>query len=193
MKRLIAVLIVAVVGLGLVGTDVLARAPSGAIFTTLEDGTQVNANIYEFAEDVYLDGGPGPNAPADAAGLPEGIYIFQVTDPSGKVLLSTDDFLCRAFYVDASGVIADVLPGPSGCEHATGIDVDHGAATVQLAPFLETPNPGAEYKVWVTPAEAFDPDGTKYHGFVRSASKTDMFKILSPSAPPDEGPPDDID
>lgn len=188
MKRLIAVLVLAVVGLGFVSTAALARAPSGAIFTTLEDGTQVNANIYEFAEDVYLDGGPGPNAPSDAAGLPEGIYIFQVTDPSGKLLLSTDDFVCRAFYVDERGVIADVMPA-GGCEHATGTDADHDATTVQLMPFLETPNPGGEYKVWVTPIEAFDPLGeTKYHGFVSSASKTDMFKVLTPP-----GPPDDID
>lgn len=67
-----------------------ANALSGAIFTTLENGSRVNANIFEAQEDVYLDGGPGQNAPAGAAGLPEGDYYFQVTDPSGKVLLSLD-------------------------------------------------------------------------------------------------------
>ena len=60
----------------------------GAIFTTMPDGSRVNANIYTNAYDVYLDGGPGPNAPPGAAGLPEGDYYFQVTDPSGKKLLS---------------------------------------------------------------------------------------------------------
>ncbi len=43
--------------------QVLARSP-GAIFTTTEDGAIVNENVrYGAKEDVYLDGGPGPNAP----------------------------------------------------------------------------------------------------------------------------------
>ena len=38
---------------------------SGAIFTTTVDGSIVNENVrYEKKEDVYLDGGPGPNAPS---------------------------------------------------------------------------------------------------------------------------------
>ena len=46
---------------------------SGAIFTTTVDGSIVNENVhYEAKEDVYLDGGPGPNAPVGAAGLPAG-------------------------------------------------------------------------------------------------------------------------
>ena len=61
-----------------------AHAPSGAIFTTLPDGSEVNYNIYAAKEDVYLDGGPGVGAPQDAAGLDDGRYVFQVTDPSGK-------------------------------------------------------------------------------------------------------------
>ena len=80
----------------LLAISTLAQAaPSGAIFTTLADGSRVNANIFSAKCDglgVYLDGGPGPNAPATAAGLPDGDYFYQVTDPSGKVLLSTDAF-----------------------------------------------------------------------------------------------------
>ena len=34
--------------------------------------------------------GPGQGAPQTAAGLDDGTYVFQITDPSGKVLLSTD-------------------------------------------------------------------------------------------------------
>ena len=60
-------------------------APSGAIFTTLPDGSEVNFNIYSSKDLVYLDGGPGPGAPATAAGLDDGTYVFQVTDPSGKM------------------------------------------------------------------------------------------------------------
>ena len=62
---------------------------SGAIFTTTPDGTIVNENVhYAGRQYVYLDGGPKQNAPAHAAGLDEGFYIFQITDPPGKMLLS---------------------------------------------------------------------------------------------------------
>ncbi|MGR5176579.1 hypothetical protein ACPV4B_04260 [Vibrio parahaemolyticus] len=62
----------------------------GAIFTTTPAGDIVNENVrYESKQEVFLDGGPGPNAPAHAAALPAGWYYFQVTDPSGKCLLSS--------------------------------------------------------------------------------------------------------
>ncbi|EPM42724.1 hypothetical protein M272_22985 [Vibrio natriegens NBRC 15636 = ATCC 14048 = DSM 759] len=62
----------------------------GAIFTTTPAGDIVNENVrYQSKEEVFLDGGPGPQAPRTAAALPEGLYYFQVTDPSGKCLLSS--------------------------------------------------------------------------------------------------------
>ncbi len=65
---------------------------SGAIFTTTPDGTIVNENVrYANKQEVFLDGGPGPNAPGHAAALPAGWYYFQVTDPSGKCLLSSKE------------------------------------------------------------------------------------------------------
>src|SRR5262249_29054829 len=150
------------VALMLGGLTAVASAPDGAIFTTLPDGSRVNYNIYGSKPDVYLDGGPGDQAPITAAGLPDGTYVFQVTDPSGKGLLSIDQAKCRQFTV-AGGIITSVVA--TGCEHAIGVDVDHGAqgaVTVQLcgggaanplaptACFNDTPNPGGEYKVWVT-------------------------------------------
>lgn len=165
----------------------LAGPLPGAIFTTVEDGSRVNANIYEFKEDVYLDGGPGPNAPIDAAGLPEGDYFFQVTDPPGKVLLSTDDISCRKFHVNADGIISYVYPATCSrkikgrltavdCTHKTGTDIDHGALTIQLMPYLDTPNPGGVYKVWVTPVQYYAPPAGSF-GFIPSWSKTDNFKV----------------
>src|SRR5580704_9066716 len=71
----------------------------GAIFTTVSNGSVVNGNQYDSPCSVYLDGGPGPHAPATAAGLPDGDYYFQVTDPSGKTLLSTDVVTNRSFHV----------------------------------------------------------------------------------------------
>ncbi|MGR5166086.1 hypothetical protein ACPV5L_02655 [Vibrio astriarenae] len=62
----------------------------GAIFTTTPAGEIVNENVrYESKQEVFLDGGPGPNAPGNAAALPAGHYYFQVTNPSGRCLLSS--------------------------------------------------------------------------------------------------------
>src|SRR2546425_3963715 len=148
MRRLLFSLAV-VVFLAAAFSSLHASAPSGAIFTTLVDGSEVNYNIYQAKEDVYLDGGPGPGAPQTAAGLDDGTYVFQVTDPPGKTLLSTDPARCRQFTV-ANGVITGVVAQPNGCQHATGTDIDHNATTVQLVPFKDTGNPGGVYKVWVT-------------------------------------------
>ena len=61
-----------------------AQASSGAIFTTLSDGTEVNLNLFPSKEAVYLDGGPGPGAPQTAAGLDDGTYVFQITTRRAK-------------------------------------------------------------------------------------------------------------
>jgi len=164
----------------------------GAIFTTTVNGSRVNANIYETKEDVYLDGGPGLNAPQGAAGLPDGDYYFQVTDPSGKVLLSVDPIASRTIQVE-NGIIVYVYPAPTQTKykgvwygtHLTGTDVDHSALTVQLMPYVDTPNNGGVYKVWITPVEKYSP-GSGSFGFVPSWSKTDNFKVKKgkPFTPP---------
>lgn len=179
MKRS-SVLFSTAAALVLTATAAFAGPLSGAIFTTTVNGNRVNANQYERKEDVYLDGGPGNNAPAGAAALPAGDYYFQVTDPSGQVLLSQDPVANRRFTVAPSGVIIFST-------HATGIDMDHaalGARTVQLFPYADTPNPGGVYKVWATPVSRFagnvnqvDNPG-QFHGFSNSWSKTDNYKVL---------------
>jgi thrombospondin type 3 repeat protein len=137
---------------------------SGAIFTTLVDGTSVNHNIYNSKQDVYLNGGPNsPNAPCSAAGLPDGDYYFQVTDPSGKIVLSTDSWKERKVRV-IGGIIKYYL----GTTHHVGVG-KCASVTVGLMPFNDTPNPGGEYKVWMTPVENFKE-------FLPSRSKTDNFK-----------------
>ncbi len=170
----------------------LAHAPSGAIFTTVVDGSEINANIYQAKEDVYLDGGPGPGAPQGAAGLDDDTYVFQVTDPAGKKLLSQDAAKCRQFVV-TNGIITGVVA--TGCQHQTGADIDHGATTVQLMPYADTPNPGGVYKAWVVRLSDFL-DGcaalgvnnglevvdcgqapANYHGFIPRHTKTDNFKV----------------
>ncbi len=167
---------------GLLGSPAAAAPPvtiSGAIFTTDASGVPVNLNIYPSKESVYLNGGPGINAPDDAAGLPSGTYSFQVTDPSGKVLLSTDAVACRQFTVDASGVIQSVSPS-GACAHAIGADLEDNGITVQLFPYNTTPNNGGVYKVWVSPTTLLDcsAPGNK-NCFVPRYSKVDNFKVRS--------------
>src|SRR5436309_4674219 len=111
-KRIVSLVFAAAV-LVVVAPLAVAHPPSGAIFTTVADGSEVNFNHYPSKPDVYLDGGPGPGAPQTAAGLDDGTYVFQVTDPSGKNLLSTDPAQCRQFTV-ANGVITSVAPS-GGC------------------------------------------------------------------------------
>jgi len=177
MKNKKFVILVIVVVLLLSVHVVQAAPPSGAIFTTTPDGTIVNENVrYESKLEVYLDGGPGPNAPQDAAGLDDGFYVFQVTDPSGWVLLSMDPSKCRVVRVQDGVIVAlddldngehtdpniaasddchnidgvDGIAGPAGM-HDINTDADHGppAIVVQLMPFLDTPNPGGVYKAWM--------------------------------------------
>ncbi len=185
----------------ILAASAFAHAPSGAIFTTLSDGSEVNLNQFPSKESVYLDGGPGPGAPQTAAGLDDGTYVFQVTDPSGRVLLSTDNARCRQFTV-SDGIIVAVVA--TGCEHLTGLDVDHGAATVQLFPYLDTPNPGGVYKAWIVELSDFlegcaelgeangldvvdcGRRGGNFHGFDGGHHKTDNFKV-------DNGPASEID
>jgi hypothetical protein len=149
---------------------------------------------YQSKCEVYLNGGPGPKAPAHAAGLPDGDYYFQVTDPNGSTLLSTDPVSNRRFTVN--GGVITAYTGTGGPPHPTGVSQDHpelGAITIRLAntscptDFLNTPNPGNVYKVWVTPVGSFlgSPtnvdnacSGSCSHGFVHSQSKTDNFKAV---------------
>jgi cysteine-rich repeat protein len=168
-------------------TILLARL-DGAIFTTLVDGSRVNANIYQAKTDVYLDGGPGNGAPQHAAGLPDGDYYFMVTDPPGKTLLSTDAIECRRVTVEEGIITAWV--DTAGCTHLTGDDEDHGATTVQLMPYLDTPNNGGEYKVWMTPVGSYNTRarGNNF-GFISSESKTDNYKVRNPEIAPPPPPP----
>ena len=178
---------------------------TGAIFTTDENSNFVNANIYETAMDVYLNGGPRPNAPCTAAGLPNGDYYFQVTDPSGKSLLSYD-FVGGANHpiVDISQRKVNVTNGLmtfyKGTTRHPGIGKCSGAITVELFPYLRTPNPGGEYKVWMTPVGDYacsnplkanqQECNAGFFGFIPSKSKTDNFKVMDYDG---NGIPDSVD
>ena len=171
--------------LGLIGlvtlactSTVLAAPPlPGAVFTTDQNGALVNGNIYAAKTDVYLNGGPPAQAPCNAAGLPNGDYYFQVTDPSGQTLLSTDAIGERKVRI-AGGLIAAYL----GTTHVLGSGKCPGAISVALMPYNNTPNPGGEYKAWLTPVDDYQP-GKGKNGFIPRKSKTDNFKVKPPTPP----------
>src|SRR5206468_4504250 len=106
-------------------------------------GNAVNRNIYELSSDVYISGGPQNR---NASGLEDGTYFFQVTNPNGTQLLSSDNAVCRQVLV-TNGVVAG---GTGACHHAEGaFNPANNSTPVQLAPFAPSPNPGAEYKIWL--------------------------------------------
>jgi hypothetical protein len=156
----------------------VAQPLSGAIFTTDANSTFVNGNVYDFKEDVYLNGGPRPNAPCTAAGLPDGDYYFQVTDPSGSMLLSLDAIEERRVTVAAGLIIG--YSGLHGIGIGKCIAFNGFNITVQLAPFKPTPNPGGEYKVWITRVSDYDASLGGSFGFIPSKTKTDNFKVVPP-------------
>src|SRR5258708_6343596 len=91
-----------------------AAQATGAIFTSTNGGEYVDANLYDSKEAVYLNGGPqNDNSP----GLPDGDYYFQVTDPSGAVLLSTDPIECRQVKVWQGRVYG---AAGASCQHSNG-------------------------------------------------------------------------
>lgn len=182
----------------------LSAQVSGAIFTSTSTGTTVNGNLYDSKSDVYLNG--GPQNTKDPGLVPDGTYYFQVTDPSGAVLLSKDDISCRQVVVTGGRIVGVPTTAPP----ATCVDGYHNLGTFNSAngeqpielcnpnsskcstDFADTPNPGGEYKAWLTPVANYSPDPNPLHcssknanvvyGFCDSDSKTDNFKIKTPTA-----------
>jgi hypothetical protein len=148
---------------------------TGAIYSTTKDGTAVNKNIFGSIQDVYISGGPQN---LNASGLPDGTYYFQVTDLSGKTLLSTDNAVCRQLNV-TDGRVSGAAPAAGLCAHASGtFNPANGMLPIQLAPFSASPNKGNEYKVWLIPVGSATISGSdpRVLDFNNSNSKTDNFK-----------------
>lgn len=133
---------------------------SGAVFTTDSGCSGVDLNIYAAKTDVYLDGGP---AKLGAAGLPDGNYWVQVTDPSGQTVLGKT-LTASVSVVNGEFAmcyqLSDILYSASSGFAAKGYD--------------NTPNNGGEYKVWVSN----QPD------FANNSTKTDNFKVGPPGTTP---------
>jgi hypothetical protein len=172
---------------GVIGVSLIALTSSAvadALYTTNQSGTAVNQNTYTTSTDVYISGGPQN---INASGLPDGTYYFQVTDPSGATLLSTDIALCR--QVAVSGGHVNGAAGPA-CKHAIGaVNPADSSTPVQLFPFNPTPNAGGQYRAWLIPAGAatVSPSDPTVLVFDQSVSRTDNFKVQKTITPPPSG------
>jgi hypothetical protein len=152
----VAAFVVGVVTWGVMAA--LADTPvSGAVFTTNVACSGTDLNIYSNKADVYANGGP---AHPGAAGLPDGAYYVQVTDPSGATVLGKT--LTASVTVSGGAFVQ--------CYQLTAILSSASSGFTALG-YDDTPNGGGEYKLWVSQ----DPT------FTNSSTKTDNFKVKTPA------------
>src|SRR4051794_27997181 len=151
-RRLVSSLGAVVLVLGLLPTGVLAAGLTGAVFTTDSPCAGTNVNIFASKDEVYLDGGP---AHEGAAGLPNGAYYGQVTEPDGTVLGQT----VTASIEVSGGSFLHCYQLTAIMFTASSLFLTHG--------YDDTSNAGGEYKVWVSQDPAF----------ANAVSKTDNFKV----------------
>jgi hypothetical protein len=154
--------------IGVMITSVALMAPlSGAIFTTDVNCNGTDLNIYASKADVYVDGGP---AHTGAAGLPEGEYYVQVTEPDGTLLgtsIGTTDE--TPVVVNSAGEFVQCYQLQAIVRKAS----NPGPFPVAPDGFDDTSNPGGEYKVWVS----------RVSNFANDETKTDNFKVANGGTP----------
>jgi hypothetical protein len=153
MRKYLLALSVLVVALAIPG--VASAAPlSGAVFTTDSTCSGVDLNIYNSKDAVYFDGGPAHPA---AAGLPDGYYYIQVTEPNGTVLGTS--------VGSGNETPIHVVNGePVACYQLSSILIK---ASNGDPGYDTTTNAGGEYKMWISTSSSF----------VNNDSKTDNFKV----------------
>ena len=158
---------------------------SGAIFTTTMNGV---ASTRTTTHKVRCDRrvarwGPRTERAAERRGLPDGDYYFQVTDPSGKTLLSTDPVdeqavprhwrdhcpACLAQVITTTASTSTMARRPLNCARTT---------TRQTRAASTRPGSRRSSEFRGNPNLVDNPcRGGCFHGFVASSSKTDNFKV----------------
>jgi hypothetical protein len=135
---------------------VVGTAMSGAIFTTNSLCNGTNVNIFAAKADVYVDGGPTHSG---AAGLPDGDYYIQVTEPNGTLLGTS--------VGSPNPTPVHVVGGEFAVCYQLN-DVVYLPTDLTTKGYNTTSNGGGEYKVWVSASSTF-PGGE---------TKTDNFKVI---------------
>ena len=126
--------------------SVSAQAP-GPVQTL--DGSGAARPVFSSKDDVFLAAGAFPSDPCTASGsLSDSIYYFQVTDATGRSLLSTDTVERRAFRVRNGRIdstyVNSPFPEPLPADflapvqtHEVGPTSACGSSSIELAPFLD--------------------------------------------------------
>ena len=113
--------------------------------------------------------------------VPDGTYVFQVTNRTGATLLSTDPASERTITVK-NGVIASY----GGTTHAVGPKTACGSLTIGLAPFNDAGSRDAGYVLWLTPLANFEGQPSQvdvvcgtgcFHGFRPENSRAVFFRV----------------
>ena len=137
-------------------------AYSSPVYSSKADGTKLSH--YLSKDDVYLN--------ADTPG-PDGLYYFQVTDPSTGVVLSDDLAACRQVNVTGGVITSVVLNG--GCEHSSVAGVIP-AIRVKLSHYNDTTSNGGVYKLALIQASCATVNGNAVT-YPNNCAKTHNFKI----------------
>lgn len=107
----------------------------------------------------------------------DGDYYFQVTDPSGVNLLSTDPLQDRRFSVRggriATGNGVHVTLNSAPCP---------SSRILSVAPFGMSVSAMCQYKLWVTPVWEYHLKPAGFHGFVPHRSLAQNFVVMKPVA-----------
>lgn len=151
---------------------------SGATWTTNVSGERVNQNIYDAKCDVYLSGGPGNGQNNE---LIDGDYYYQVTDTSGKTVLSTSLAANRTITVYGGVVVGSVPMCDPDPYDSSGNGVYKAWLIRAYAPDCVVSFVGREFVV----------TNSQGNDAIESCSKTDNFKIgpeLPPPPPPECDP-----
>jgi hypothetical protein len=210
MKKRLLTLVGAAALLGILvpATGVVATSVSGAAFTTTNtniDGTDhcrngnedINCNIYDDKDHVWLTGGPGPSA------LVDGTYVFAVLDPGGQGSGQdpndgTDKNLSDVSPTTGTGAgdpWTDRVFSISGGVISYAGPHTYDSNKIRLMPYDDTPNLGGTYILAICNlADATNRDGTAVDGdgnplpapgVVPNDCKYDAFKVREGTGPCD--------
>jgi hypothetical protein len=185
-QRGICLLLGAVMSVLVLGAST-ASAAAPATFTSVNedvDGTghcqngnpNVNCNIYDGKEFVWLNGGPS------VAYLGDGTYFFAVLAPGGQA--DPNDGSANNLSDDFDAYTNRTFTVSGGTTTYGGThDFDASTNKIRLAPYADTPNPGGVYILAICalpdPAAPVNPD----------SCKDDAFKVQTERPPDDSGLP----
>jgi hypothetical protein len=164
-----------------------ASAVSGAAYTTVNtdvDGPnhckngnpEVNCNIYDGKEFVWLNGGPAAN------GLgPDGQYFFAVLAPGGQP--DPNDGGAKNLSDDFDTVANRTFTVTNGEVSAYGGTHTYDPPLIRLFPYADTPNPGGVYIMaicYLGDGYPVDPRDCKYDAFkVQAVGRGKVQAVLS--------------